>query len=230
MLQKISPGAGALARFIDHTLLKPDALRADILRVCDEAVEHGFFSVCVNGVHARAVAERLQGSAVKTCVVIGFPLGAMSTVAKVAETRDAIASGADEIDMVLDIGGLKDGDLDRVRADIAAVKQACGERVLKVIFETCLLTVAEKETACRLSVEAGADFVKTSTGFGKSGATAQDIALMRRTVGDRAGVKASGGVRNRDDALGMIEAGATRIGTSNGIAIVGGGTAAAGSY
>lgn len=209
-----------LAPYIDHTILRPDAGRADVLRWCDEAREHGFRSVCVNPWHVPLVHQRLAGSGVLTCSVVAFPFGATPTAAKVAETEIVVAAGADEVDMVIPLGALKDGELDAVRADIAAVKRACGDRVLKVIIETCVLTDEQKVTACRLSQEAGADFVKTSTGYGSAGATAEDVALMRRTVGDGMGVKASGGVRSTADAIRMIEAGANRIGASASIAIV----------
>ena len=207
---------------IDHTILKPEATRTEVARLCDEAIAHGFASVCVNAVHAGFVAGRLKNSAVKTCVVVGFPLGASGAAAKADEAVRAIADGADEIDMVIDVGALREGDLDRFRADIAAVRQATAGKVLKVIIETCLLNDAQKETACRVSKELGADFVKTSTGFSSGGATVEDIALMRRVVGPDMGVKASGGVRTAETAWAMVEAGATRIGASASIAIVGG--------
>lgn len=207
---------------VDHTILKPDATRAEVARLCEEAIAHGFASVCVNAVHAGFVAGRLKGSSVRTCVVVGFPLGASGAAAKADEALRAIADGADEIDMVIDVGALLEGDLDRFRADIAAVRQATAGKVLKVIIETCLLNDAQKETACRISRELGADFVKTSTGFSSGGATVEDIALMRRVVGPDMGVKASGGVRTAETAWAMVEAGATRIGASASIAIVGG--------
>lgn len=210
-----------LAGMIDHTILKPDATRAEVARLCDEAIAHGFASVCVNGVHTDFVAERLKGSKVKTCVVVGFPLGASGAGAKADEASRAIADGADEIDMVIDIGALREGDLDRFRTDIAAVRRATAGKVLKVIIETCLLDDAQKETACQIAKEVGADFVKTSTGFSTGGATVEDIALMRRVVGPEIGVKASGGVRTAETAWAMVEAGATRIGASAGIAIIG---------
>ena len=209
-----------LHRVIDHTILKPDARREEILRLCREAVEHRFASVCVNPRWVPTVASALAGSGVATCSVIGFPLGAIPTAVKAQEAAWVVAAGATEVDMVIDIGALKDGDTDAVGADIAAVKQACGPALLKVIIETCLLTDAEKVTACRLSAQAGADFVKTSTGFSTGGATTADVALMRDTVGDALGVKASGGVRTREDALKMLAAGASRIGASSSLAIV----------
>ena len=207
-------------KYIDHTLLKPEATQAMIDKLCAEAKEHDFASVCVNPYWVKRSAELLAGTDVKVCTVIGFPLGASTTDVKAAETRDAIRSGATEVDMVLNVGALKSGDLETVKADVAAVKQAAGDVLLKVILETGLLTDDEKETACKLCVEAGADYVKTSTGFGPGGATVEDIALMRKAVGANVGVKASGGVRDGEAALAMIEAGASRIGTSSGVSIV----------
>ena len=207
---------------IDHTILKPEATRAEVARLCDEAIAHGFASVCVNAVHAAFVAGRLEGSKVATCVVVGFPLGACGAAAKADEAARAIADGADEIDMVIDIGALREGDLDRFRTDIAAVRRATAGKLLKVIIETCLIDDAQKETACRVAKELGADFVKTSTGFSTGGATVEDVALMRRVVGPDMGVKASGGVRTAETAWAMVEAGATRIGASAGVTIVGG--------
>lgn len=220
----------ALAAMIDHTILKPEAMEAEVLRFCDEAKRHGFRSVCVNSAYVPLVAAALRGTEVRACAVVGFPLGAASAAAKAAETRQAIADGAAEIDMVIAIGALKDGRLDAVRADIQAVRDACPGAVLKVIIETCLLTDAEKRQACLIAKDVGADFVKTSTGFSKSGATVADVALMRETVGPEMGVKASGGVRSAETAQAMIAAGATRIGTSSGIQIVAGEASAAGSY
>lgn len=211
-----------LASLIDHTILKPESSRAEVARHCQEARDHSFASVCVNAVHTAFVSGLLAGSGVKTCTVVGFPLGASSGAAKAAETQLAVAAGADEIDMVIDIGALREGDVERVAADIAAVRAACPGKVLKVILETCLLDDAQKELGCRLSKEAGADFVKTSTGFSTGGATVADIALMRRVVGPDLGVKASGGIRTADIAWAMVEAGATRIGASASVAIVGG--------
>ena len=208
------------AKYIDHTLLKPDARREDIVRLCEEALRYDFASVCVNPSRIETAAEILQGSDVKVCCVIGFPLGAMSTAAKVFEASDAVRQGAQEIDMVLNIGFIKDGNDAAVTEEIRAVKNAVGSRVLKVIIETCLLDEAEIVRACRASVAGGADFVKTSTGFSVGGARAEDVALMRKTVGDRAGVKASGGIRTPEAFRAMIEAGADRIGTSSGAAIV----------
>ena len=209
-----------LASYIDHTVLRPEARRADVTRFCEEAVDYGFFSVCVNPYYVPQVVAALKGSPVKTCCVVGFPLGASPTIVKVQETEWAVAVGAQEIDMVISVGALKDGDTSAVRDDIAAVKRACGSALLKVIIETCLLTDDEKKTACLLAKEAGADFVKTSTGFSSGGATVEDIALMRATVGPDMGVKASGGIRTFNDAVRMIEAGASRVGCSSSIAIV----------
>jgi len=213
-----------IASMIDHTILKADASKKEIVQICEEAKQYRFATVCVNPGWVPLAAEQLKGSDVGITTVIGFPLGATSSAAKADEARHAIADGATEIDMVLNIGFLKSGELDAVQSDIEAVVGACrGKAAVKVILETGMLTDEEKEIACRLSQKAGADFVKTSTGFGKGGATAEDIALMRRTVGPDMGVKASGGVRDRETALQMIAAGATRIGASSGIAIVTGG-------
>ena len=211
-----------IARFIDHTLLKPEATPAQIERLCDEARRYGFAAVCVNPVYVRLAAERLQGAEVAVCSVVGFPLGATTTAAKVYEARQALADGASELDMVIHVGALKAGDYERVQEDIAAVADVChkGGALLKVIIETALLDDAEKVAACRLAQAAGADFVKTSTGFAGGGATAEDVRLMRQTVGPRMGVKAAGGIRSYADALAMIEAGANRIGASAGVRIV----------
>jgi len=221
MTDPVMANGHPLASYIDHTILKPEAQQAEVERLCAEAIRYQFASVCVNPTWAPLVAGQLKGSGVRTCCVVGFPLGATPTECKVHETQVCVRNGADEIDMVINVGALKDGHADRVQADIAAVKQACGTAALKVIIETCLLTDAEKVLACQLSCAAGADFVKTSTGFNKGGATTADIALMRRTVGPGIGVKASGGVRTQADALAMIAAGASRIGASAGIAIIG---------
>jgi deoxyribose-phosphate aldolase len=208
-------------RLIDHTLLAPDATKAQILKLCEEAKEYDFASVCVNPGWVKLCAKELhEVSRVKVCTVVGFPLGATSTESKVFETKQALADGADEIDMVINIGMLKDKEDAYVRDEIHALKEACGDHILKVIIETCLLTDEEKVRVCLLSKEAGADFVKTSTGFSKWGAKVEDVALMRKTVGPEMGVKASGGVRNKDDAKAMVEAGATRLGTSHGIEVV----------
>jgi deoxyribose-phosphate aldolase len=220
-----APQLTSMAKYIDHTLLKPEATIQEIDKLCAEALANKFASVCVNGSYVKRCAEILAGSGVLVCSVIGFPLGAMSTEAKCYEARTAIEDGACEIDMVLNVGWLKSGADDKVERDIAAVADVChrhGAR-LKVILETCLLTDDEKLRACNASKRAGADFVKTSTGFNKGGATAHDIALMRQAVGDVMGVKASGGVRDAKTAKEMIAAGATRIGASASVAIVRGG-------
>ena len=214
--------SAGLAPFIDHTILRPDAQPADVERLCDEARAHAFKAVCVNPIFIPLVAERLAGSPVAPCAVICFPFGADPTAVKAAEAEWVVRHGAREVDMVIPIGLLKAGRSAEVRDDIAAVRQACGDALLKVIIETSLLTDDEKVLACRLSQEAGADFVKTSTGFAGGGATVEDVALMRRTVGEAMGVKASGGVRTTDDARRMIAAGASRIGASASVAIVGG--------
>ena len=210
------------ARMIDHTLLKANSTKDQVQQICEEAKQYGFASVCVNPTWVKFSAEQLAGTEVKVCTVIGFPLGANTSVVKAFETKDAIANGADEIDMVINIGALKDADYDLVREDIKAVVEAANGTLVKVIIEACLLTEEEKVKACELSVEAGADFVKTSTGFSTGGATAEDIALMRKTVGPDLGVKASGGVRSLEDMKKMIENGATRIGASSGVAIMNG--------
>ena len=207
-------------RYIDHTLLAADATEERIRKLCAEAREYKFASVCVNSCWVKFCSEELKNSGVSVCTVVGFPLGAMSTKAKAFEAECAVADGADEVDMVINIGALKDGRYKDVEDDIAAVKKACGKKLLKVIIECCLLTEAEKVEACELSEKAGADYVKTSTGFSKSGATCEDVALMRRTVGTRLGVKAAGGIRNAETAKKMIEAGASRLGCSAGIAIM----------
>jgi deoxyribose-phosphate aldolase len=212
----------SLAALIDHTILAPEATATQVLRFCDEAIRHGFRAVCVNPVFVRLVAEALEGHPVSTCAVIGFPLGASVPEIKAAEAARAQADGATEIDMVIAMGALKAGELAQVEQDIACVRHACAGATLKVILETCLLTDDEKRTACRLARAAGADFVKTSTGFSRGGATVADVALMREAVGSGMGVKASGGVRTREVAEAMIAAGATRIGTSSGVAIVAG--------
>lgn len=209
-----------LAGMIDHTLLKADATEKEILRLCDEAEAHDFHAVCVNPVHVAACAKRLAGTGVAVCTVIGFPLGASTPAAKAFEAREAAAGGADELDMVMNIGALKQGSPTLVLDDIRAVRAAAGGKVLKVIIETGYLSRGEKVAACLLAKEAGADFVKTSTGFGPGGATVDDVRLLRETAGDRMGVKASGGIRTAGDALALIAAGASRIGTSHAVAIV----------
>ena len=214
-----------LAKFIDHTLLKPEATAEQIDKICSEAKEHKFYSVCVNTSWVARCARKLQGTGVKVCAVVGFPLGAMSGRAKNFETRHAIEDGAREIDMVINVGALKSRDFKAVEEDIKWVKRACTRNViLKVIIETALLADDEKVLVCQIAKNAGADFVKTSTGFSHHGATVQDVRLMRRTVGPKLGVKAAGGVRSFDDAVDMIRAGATRLGTSSGVKIVSGET------
>ncbi|WP_338485116.1 deoxyribose-phosphate aldolase [Pseudomonas trivialis] len=220
----------ALAKYIDHTLLAPDASVDQIRTLCDEAREHGFYSVCVNSGQVPYVASCLTDNSVVICAVVGFPLGAGLSDTKAFEAERAIATGAGEIDMVLNIGWLKDGLLDAVRDDIAQVHKACGAVPLKVILETCLLNDAQKVQACEICRDLGVAFVKTSTGFSRSGATVEDVALMRETVGTGVGVKASGGVRDYPTAVKMIEAGATRLGSSSGIAIVGGAVTATSGY
>lgn len=217
-----TPGLTSLAGFIDHTLLKPDATLAEVDALCAEALQHRFASVCVNGVHVRRCAEILAGSPVAVCAVVGFPLGSTAPEVKVYEARRAIEDGACEVDMVLNVGALRSGDDDFVRRDVAGVVEVAHRMgaTVKVILETCLLTDPEKVRACELARAAGADYVKTSTGFSKGGATPEDVALMRRTVGPVMGVKASGGVRTPEDARRMVEAGATRIGASASVAIV----------
>lgn len=209
-----------LNKYIDHTLLKPDANKEQIKKIIEEAKEYDFASVCVNPTWVKFASEQLNDSDVKVCTVIGFPLGATTPEVKAFETRDAISNGADEIDMVINIGALKSGNLELLEQDIRAVVEASGEHLVKVIIETCLLTDQEKVQACQISQKAGADYVKTSTGFSTGGATVADVALMRKTVGPDMGVKASGGARSYEDAQAFIEAGATRIGASSGVAIM----------
>ncbi len=211
-----------VARLIDHTLLKPQATPVQVEQLCDQARRYGFASVCINPVYVRLAADKLEGSDVAVCTVVGFPLGATTTSIKVREAQQALADGATEIDMVIHIGALKAGDHQAVQEDIAAVSTACreGGALLKVIIEAVLLSDEEKVAACRLAQAAGADFVKTSTGFAGGGATVEDVRLMRRTVGPQMGIKAAGGVRSYADALAMVDAGATRIGASAGVEIV----------
>ena len=210
-----------LAKMIDHTNLKASTVKEEILKLTKEAKEYQFASVCVNPTWVELAAQELKGTDVKVCTVIGFPLGANTKEVKVFETKDAIEKGAQEIDMVINIGKLKDGDDDYVESEIAGVVEASkGKAIVKVIIETCLLTDDEKKQVCNLAVKAGADFVKTSTGFSTGGATVEDVALMKQTVGAHVGVKASGGIRSKEDAQAMVHAGATRIGASSGIAIV----------
>lgn len=213
-----------LAKMIDHTLLRADATQSEMAKLTEEAKQYQFASVCVNPGWVAYAAEQLQGTGVDICTVTGFPLGASTSETKAFETKDAIAKGATEVDMVINISALKDGKDDYVEQDIrAVVEAAAGNALVKVIIETCLLTDDEKVRACQAAVRAGADFVKTSTGFSTGGATPEDIALMRRTVGPDVGVKASGGVRSLEDMQKMIEAGATRIGASSGVKIMQGG-------
>ncbi|UOQ48045.1 deoxyribose-phosphate aldolase [Gracilibacillus caseinilyticus] len=210
-----------LANKIDHTALKPDTTREQIETLCNEARENGFYSVCVNPTWVEYAFELLKGSEVKVCTVIGFPLGATASAVKAFEAKYSVEKGATEVDMVINVGALKDGHHDTVKQDIEAVVQAASEKALvKVIIETCLLTDEEKEMACRLAITAGADYVKTSTGFSTGGATKEDIALMRKTVGPNVGVKASGGIRDTETAEAMVAAGASRIGASASVAIV----------
>lgn len=217
-----SEAAREVARHIDHTLLKPDATRDEILKICEEGVRYGFASVCINPIWVREAACALRGSGVKVCTVIGFPLGANSPDTKAYEARRSIFDGASELDMVINVGALKSGDNDLVSRDIRGVVEVAHESgfICKVIIETALLTDDEKVSACLIAKEAGADFVKTSTGFAKGGATVADVALMRRVVGGQMGVKASGGVKDLKQAQEMIHAGATRIGASVGVKII----------
>ena len=207
-------------KFIDHTILKATATKENVKKLCDEAKEYGFYSVCVNGANVEYAYSQVKDSDVKVAAVVGFPLGAMAKDVKVFEAKKAIEDGASEIDMVINIGALKDKHYDLVENEIRKIKEAIGSNVLKVIIETCYLTDDEKVKACELSVNAKADFVKTSTGFGTGGATFEDVELMKKTVGDKAEVKASGGVKDLETAKKYIELGATRLGTSSGIAIV----------
>lgn len=209
-----------LAKYIDHTALKPETTKAQIEQLAHEAREYGFMSVCVNPTHVAYAKSLLEGTDVLVCTVIGFPLGANTPAVKAFETKDAIAKGAGEVDMVINVGALKDKNYDLVAEDIKAVVDAAGDVTTKVIIETALLTEEEKVKACEIAQAQGADFVKTSTGFSTGGATKEDIALMRKTVGPDMGVKASGGVRSYEDVMMMIEAGATRIGASAGVQIL----------
>jgi deoxyribose-phosphate aldolase len=212
--------AHALARYIDHTLLKPDATAKDIEQLCREAMEHHFWSVCVNGSRVAQAYMLVENSGVKVACAVGFPLGAMSADAKRLEVEAAVDDGAQEIDVVINIGRLKDGDHAYVLRELRDVVEAADERTVKVILETCLLTREEKIRACQLVLESGAQFVKTSTGFSAAGATTHDVQLLRECVGEEFGVKASGGIRDLKVALGMIQAGATRLGTSSGVTII----------
>jgi deoxyribose-phosphate aldolase len=229
----IEPGTvlmNNLARYIDHTLLKADAKAKDIEKLCAEAREHGFFSVCVNGSRVQLAAHLLEGSEVKVSCVVGFPLGASDIDTKRFEAEAAIDNGSHELDMVLNIGRLKEGDHRYVLRELRDIVEAADERTVKVILETCLLTREEKILACHLVVDADAHFVKTSTGFSTGGATIDDVKLMREIVGPKFGIKASGGIRDTSTALAMIDAGATRLGTSNGVAIVNGVEGSVGGY
>ena len=210
------------AKLFDHTILKADATKESVERVCKEALEYGFASVCVNQYRTKQVAKLLKGSGVKTCTVVGFPLGAQSGRVKAMEAQCAIEDGAEEIDMVINIGAMKDGDYTTVREDMKAVREVCekGKVTLKAIIETCLLSDEEKVKVCQLAVLAGVDFVKTSTGFSTGGATTEDVALMRKTVADNAFVKASGGIRDKATAEAMVAAGADRLGTSSTVELV----------
>lgn len=209
-----------LNKYIDHTLLKADATKEQITKLCNEAKEHNFASVCVNTCYVPLCKELLKDSDVKVCCVVGFPLGAMDTASKAFEAKTAVSNGAGEVDMVINIGALKDKDYDYVTKDIEAVVNAAKPSIVKVIIETCLLTDEEKVEACKCAMKANAEFVKTSTGFSTSGATLQDVALMRKTVGTVCKVKAAGGIRSYEDAIKMIDAGADRLGCSAGIKIV----------
>ncbi|MFQ1012073.1 deoxyribose-phosphate aldolase [Gilliamella apicola] len=218
------------AKYIDHTLLAMNATEDQIRKLCDEAKEYHFYSVCINSGYVPLAASLLKGSDVKVCSVVGFPLGAMLTSAKAFETEMAVKAGAQEIDMVINVGWLKSNDWQAVKNDIEAVFNACGDVPLKVILETCLLSKDEIVKVCNICKEIGVAFVKTSTGFSVSGATVEDVKLMRETVGDKMGVKASGGIRDRAIAEKMVEAGATRLGASAGIAIVSGNETSSGNY
>lgn len=209
-----------IAKYIDHTALAANATKEKIEALCKEAYQYGFKSVCVNSCWVKLAAKLLSNTEVEVCTVVGFPLGAMDSLSKADETRNAVVNGADEIDMVINVGFLKSGMYEEVLDDIRSVRSACIGKTLKVIIETCLLTDEEKRKACELAMEAKADFVKTSTGFSTGGATVEDVALMRSVVGDKLGVKASGGIRDYKSAKAMIDAGATRIGASSGIRIV----------
>ena len=209
-----------LNKYIDHTILKATASSTDVQKLCEEAIEHEFYSVCVNGCYVADAKHLLQGTDVKVAAVVGFPLGAMTTAAKVFEAKEAVENGASEIDMVINIAKLKDGEFEFVENEIRQIKEAIGDNILKVIIETCYLTDEEKVKACELSLAAKADFVKTSTGFGTGGATYEDVKLMKSVVGNNAKVKASGGVRDKETAQKYVDLGVERLGTSSGIEIV----------
>lgn len=208
------------SKYFDHTILSANSTKNEIIQLCNEAKEYKFASVCVNPCYVKLCYEQLRNTDVDICTVVGFPLGSMTTESKLFETKEALKNNASEIDMVINIGKLKDKEYDYVRNEIKLLKDACGDKILKVIIETCLLTDEEKVMVCKLSKEAGADFVKTSTGMSKAGATKEDIELMRKTVGNELGVKASGGIRDLETANCMIEAGATRIGSSSTVKII----------
>lgn len=208
------------SKYFDHTILKADATEKEILNLCEEAKKYNFASVCINPCYIKTCVEKLKGTNIDICTVVGFPLGSMTTEAKLFETEQALKDGATEIDMVINIGKLKDKNYDYIKNEISSLKKVCGDKVLKVIIETCLLTDDEKIKACELSKEAGADFVKTSTGMSKGGATKEDVALMRKVVGEKLGVKASGGIKDLNTANSMIEAGASRIGCSATVSII----------
>lgn len=227
MMEEKTYTPAELAAYIDHTLLKPEATADDVKKICDEAKEHRFASVCVNPSYIKLVADELRGSGVTACCVAGFPFGTHTPEAKAAETAQAVADGAQEVDMVVNVGAIKSGDWALVERDIAAVVAAAGKAGVKVILETCLLTDEEKVRACEISKKAGAAFVKTSTGYSAGGATTHDVALMRAAVGPDMGVKASGGVRTYEDAVAMLGAGANRLGASAGIKIIAGPSAEA---
>lgn len=219
-----------LNKYIDHTVLKATTTVEDIKKLCAEAKEYKFFSVCVNGAYVPLAAKELEGTEVAVAAVIGFPLGAMTKEAKVFEAKECVANGASEIDMVINVGLMKSGDYEAVGEEIRAIKEAIGDKVLKVILETCYLTDDEKRKACELSLAAKADFVKTSTGFGTGGATFEDVALMKEVVGDNAQIKASGGVRDFETAKKYIDMGVTRLGTSSGVQLMTTGKAVEGEY
>ncbi|MDC6352107.1 deoxyribose-phosphate aldolase [Zeaxanthinibacter sp. PT1] len=209
-----------IQHYIDHTYLKPYATQADIHKLCEEALAYSFRSVCVSGCHITSALEKLKGTDITVCSVVGFPLGSNSTKAKVAEAKDYVSKGAGEIDMVINIGWIKEAKFEQVRDEIRAIRDVVGPNLLKVILETCYLTDMETQKACELSIEAGADYVKTSTGFGARGADIKDVKLIKSIVGDQIGIKAAGGIRNKQAALSFIAAGASRIGTSSGVAIM----------
>ena len=217
-------------KYIDHTILKSTAVESDIVKLCDEAKEHGFYAVCVNGCYVNTAKQNLINTDIYIATVIGFPLGAMSKEAKIFEAEKCIADGADEIDMVINVGYLKDGRYDEVEEEIREIKEAIGDNVLKVIFENCYLTKEEIKIASKLAINAKADFVKTSTGFGSSGATIEDVEIMKSVVGDKAQIKAAGGVRDIDTAMKYINMGVTRLGTSSGVSLVTTGNSKDGEY